>query len=238
MSSQQFLVLKKDQVCGQCNKGPLRSLDEYLQKQFGLLKVLWNSEGSKSGKPARVERPGLLAVRRPDGPCIGLNAGKKKVLEEDGSFIQPSMDREEAVRVDSFEAEGSDVRIRFKQPFRMNKRFMRGLFKIGLELLCLQEGIEFVLDSRFDLIREYVLRGKGSRQVFFCADVVDVAQPVSLVLHYVDEVHAWVAELSLGITFFVDLSPDNVLVLRADPGKMESSGLVCWSDQGGGQFAK
>jgi hypothetical protein len=84
-----YLVLDKDQVCGECNR-ILKDLDEYLQKQLGVLKVFWNGKGTKRGRPAKAERPGLDAVRRPDGPYIALNASTKKALTGDGfRFILP-----------------------------------------------------------------------------------------------------------------------------------------------------
>jgi hypothetical protein len=167
-----YLVLEEDQVCGACNRGPLAALDEYLQKQFGFLKVLWNPKGTKSGKPAKAERPGLYAIHRPDGPLIAINAEAKKVFAGDGVVIQPSKGHPESVRLESLDVNGRLASISFSQPMRMNKRFIRGLHKIAFELLCLQQGWEYVVDSRFDPIREYIIHGKGNRGIVFSNDPV------------------------------------------------------------------
>lgn len=233
-----YLVLDKDQVCGRCNRGPLKDLDEYLQKQFGLLKVLWNSEGTKSGKPAKAERPGLFAVRRPDGPYVGINAETKKVMTDDGVIIQPTRSHPQAVRLEKLEARDNIAKVRFSQPMRMNKRFIRGLHKIAFELLCFQEGLEYVLNSRFDPIREYVLYGKGSRDIVFSIDPVGTWEKPFFRMHAVPGTQDWVAELNLGAAFFIDLSPGNDLYKRANVDELKASNLLRWSDKEGGSSSK
>jgi hypothetical protein len=66
------LVLRNGEVCGGCNERNGRH-DEYLQKQMGFMRVYWNPVGTKSGRAATAQTPGMYAERREGGIHITLN---------------------------------------------------------------------------------------------------------------------------------------------------------------------
>jgi len=151
------LVLKNGQVCRHCNVKRLAPLDGCLQKQLGIFKVFLNRTGTKHSKAAKVEKPGIYAVHRSDGPHIHLNAERKKIVTQDGIVMQPPQKHPEAARVTGFQKIGPVAELKFTITIRFGKWFFRALYKIAFEMLCFQEGAEFTLDPRFDPIRDYVL---------------------------------------------------------------------------------
>jgi len=205
------LVLENDQVCRQCNLKRLAPLDGYLQKQLGIFKVFLNRTGTKHGKAAKVEKPGIYAVHRSNGPHIHLSSENKKIVTQDGIVIQPPQNHPEAARVTGFQKIGPVAELQFTVPIRFGKWFFRALHKIAFEMLCFQEGVEFVLNPQFNPIRDYVLRGRGSREIFMSRELNtgEWGMP-SVTMHKISGEADWIAELRLGPVFFVDLSPDGV----------------------------
>jgi hypothetical protein len=229
--SPKYLILEGGEVCRKCNH-KLGGLDEYLQEQFGFLRAYWNSVGTKKGNPASAFRPGMYAVHTPNGPDLHINGEDHQVSTPDGVRIPPAASREDAVRVTSFQVEGQRAMISFEQPVRMNKRFVRALHKIGFELLCFRNGADFVLEQQYDSIRDYILRGRGNRDIAIgeSSPVGSWEQPFVRLRHEPSWT-GWLAIMRLGVDFYVDLSPGN------DLDELRIPGLARWSDQDGGRLA-
>ena len=234
--SNQRLVLENGEVCGSCNRRFGQQLDSHLIAQFGLFRTFWNPVGTKSGKPATAARPGMYAERRRSGPHIMLNAEIHPIITPEGLTVPPARGQPMAVHCSDFRREGGYASVRFTMPMRLNKRFVRGLHKIAFELLCLQKGRAVVLDSSFDALRNYILRGKGSREIVFTtsADVGAWEKP-----HFsVDRQLGWpgyLVALVLGLSFYIDLSPANSFFSRAQREDLGSASLMRWSDRDGGR---
>lgn len=230
------LVLCDDEVCGRCNNGELSSLDKYLQDQLGFLKVLWNSTGTKKGRPAAMVRPGARAEHTRTGIHIVLNSEPHPITTEGGRVVQPAGKREGAVRVKTFKVTGESVQATFTQPTRINKRFIRALHKIAFELLCFQKGLGYVLDTRFDWLRGYILNGVGNRAIGMVrsAGPHPVPPPFRLTLEQIPGTEDWIVKICLGVEYVLDLTPDNRVVLCADAEVLRSGELLRWGDGNGG----
>lgn len=230
-----FLVLDGDEVCGSCNTERLSRLDEYLQEQLGFLKVVWNDIGTKRGKPPKVERPGLFAKREDGRPRIVLNDEDVPITTDDGVVVRPSDDTPRSVDMRDLEVEGRVASLKMSQKVRVNKRVVRALHKIAFEALCHRKGAEFVLGEAFDPVREYVLHGRGSRQIIFTTEMAkDIWITPTIQLRRVPQVPGWMAVVGLGANFHLDLTPSNSIITRADPNDLRSHGMVRWSDRDGG----
>jgi len=231
------LVLVNDEVCRRCNSNVLSPLDQHFQAQLGILKVFWNAKGTKKGAPATMRRPGASAVRTPYGAHITLNSEAHVVFGPDGIAVPPAGTSIDAVRaVESNEAAASD-QIRFTQPMRVNKRFIRAMHKIALELLCFEFGPKYVLHDRFNWLRDYVLGSRGSRVIGMAgsASLATRMPPFELHLKGVPASEDWILQLTLGFPFLVDLTHDNRVALQSDPEELRESGLILWADSNGGQ---
>src|SRR6266446_5456743 len=231
----QKLILHNDEVCRLCNTS-LGKLDSYLIEQYGFLRTLWNRTGIKAGRPATAQRAGMFARRGRRGPELWLNATRRSATTSDGHKIMPAALQPLAVSVEKFDVQGGIGRVVVQQPMRLNERFMRAIHKIAFELLCLQKGAALLLGSEFDVLRNYILRGIGSRTV-----IMTTAAPVGgserpfFGLECQTSGPGWLATVRLGPTFFVDLSPANEFTRMG--GRLPEESLVLWSDQGGGTFS-
>lgn len=228
--STDHLTLRNGEVCGRCNNA-VAPLGEHLQKQLGVYKVLFNAIGTKSGKSAKFERPGFYMYREGGHVHMVINGEPHSITAPDGHVVQPAKNHPEGIQSTGFEHEGGLARTGFNQPMRFNKKFSRALHKIAFELLCHRLGRNHVLDSRYDPLREYVLRGRGSRAIAMAtkAEIGPHVQP-KIHLVAVPERDAWICELGLGMTFIVDLSPDNFVAQAADPEMLERAGMRLWWD--------
>lgn len=236
VSRRQRLVLDNGEVCGSCNRRLGQQLDSHLITQFGLFRTFWNPVGTKSAKPATAARPGMYAERRRSGPHIMLNAESHPIITPEGLTVPPAGGQPMAIHCTDFRREGRYATVCFTMPIRLNKRFVRGLHKIAFELLCLQKGRATVLDSSYDALRNYILRGKGSREIVFttCADVGEWEKPH----FFLDRQLGWpgyLVALVLGMSFYIDLSPANSFFSRAQREDLGAASLMRWSDRGGGR---
>lgn len=230
-----YLVLDHDEVCRRCNH-KLGGLDDYLQDQLGFLRTYFNPVGTKSGQPVSAARKGMFAVRKADGPHVSLNMENVAVVTPDGARIGPAGTDEMAVRVIDFKVEGRMAEMTIRQPTRMNKRFVRALHKIGFELLCLNRGPDFVLNKKFDPLREYILHGRGSREmVMTCSAEEGSWEEPHFALRHDPTWPGWLAVIRLGATFYIDLSPANEFFAKADVAQLEANNMMKWSDQDGGK---
>lgn len=136
-------ILPKGIVCDRCNNETLSSLDEELL-EFEPIKFLRTMNGVES-KRGRVPVTSFsnLRIENPTKDHIMIHAGSKKNISDQTP--------------DGF-------RLSFKGNKKMDsarlKRISRSLYKIGLELICLDHGIEFALSERFNEARDIILGKK------------------------------------------------------------------------------
>jgi hypothetical protein len=230
-----YLVLDHDEVCRRCNH-KLGRLDGYLQDQLGFLRTYWNPVGTKSGRAASARRPGMFAQHGDDGPHLNLNMEEHEIVTPDGVRIPPARTDQMAVRVTEFRVEGRFATLTIEQPTRMNKRFVRALHKIAFELLSLNRGPDFVLDRKFDVIREYVLHGRGAREIVLtCSAEAGCWEQPHFGLRHDPSWPGWLAIIRLAATFYIDLSPANEFFAKASPAALMANNMVKWSDKNGGK---
>jgi len=230
-----YLLLDHDEVCRRCNH-KLGRLDGYLQDQLGFLRTYWNPVGTKSGQPASARRPGMFAEHKADGPHVSLNMEDHPIVTPDGVRIPAAGSNEMAVRVKDFKVEGRFATLTIQQPTRMNKKFVRALHKIAFELLCLNRGPDFVLHHKYDPIREYILHGRGAREmVLTCSAEIGSWEQPHFGLRHDPSWPGWLAIIRLGATFYIDLSPTNAFFAKASPAELIANNMMKWSDKDGGK---
>lgn len=130
-------TLPRGAVCDRCNSGVLSKLDQAVaaHPHIGAVLMLWNVPG-KGGRLR--ERSGMLA--RIDGAPV----------------IAPPARWIERTEVDH-RARTIKVGIATPPEFRTDL-FRRGLYKIALNALAAEDGLEAALSPRLDRVRAYVIR--------------------------------------------------------------------------------
>jgi len=176
----------------------------------------------------------MFAQHRPDGPHVSLNMEDHPIVTGDGVRIPPAGSHEMAVRVKDFRVEGRIASLTIQQPTRMNKRFVRALHKIAFELLCLNRGPDFVLHHKYDPIRDYILHGRGSREMVLTssAEAGSWEQP-HFGLRHDPTWPGWLAIIRLAATFYIDLSPANEYFAKTNLAELMANNMMKWSDKDG-----
>lgn len=162
------LILEPGIVCDQCNNR-MSVLDEELQRLLGMFKVL-SVPTSKKGRPTRAFFRNAFMEYTETGPVCHLNGEKHAIRLPNGQHLAPARPQDpRSLEVTSFSTNGPIGTLKFRQTFDVNDKVKRELHKIALEFMCKVKGPVFVLDEKYDSIRDYVLNGKGSRYVILCA---------------------------------------------------------------------
>lgn len=207
-------TLSNGEVCKECNES-LSVLDGRLQGAMGLLRVFWNHVGTRNGLPASAVRPGLHAIRTDSGPLIAINNERRPVTTETGVVVEPSKGQPGAIHSVRLEvgADGQAHSASFVQPILISKKVIRALHKIAFEALCFHRGPEKLIDSRYDGLRRYILKGSGSRSVGIPRDLLAVPtdyvmRPPTVTIQRIRYAFDYMAEIQMAIPFKIDLTPD------------------------------
>lgn len=144
-------ILPKGVVCDKCNNGVLSFLDSELVN-FDVILFLRTFYGIEA-KSGNIPRASFSTISLENPLKRHVNVVLKRKNKND--FIETS--------------EGFDLNFagRKKMSEKNTKLLARALYKIGLELLCLDHGLEFCLSSRFDDVRNIVL-GKQDFHGYLC----------------------------------------------------------------------
>jgi len=177
----------------------------------------------------------MRAEHRREGPYFALNAESHPITTHEGAVVPP-VSRDGPIKIRPIERHGALVKFGFSFDMALKKKSIRALHKIAFEMLCLQAGSFEVIDRRYDPLREYILKGRGTRAVIMGAPSDPDNLGPEITLERVPVIAEWVATLKLGCTFFVDLSPENAfpnLVKEA----VLSGKYALLRDSGGGRVA-
>jgi hypothetical protein len=231
------LVLTNGEVCGpilgrkdSCNSR-LGRLGAYAQDQLGLFKVFLNPKGTKSGNPARFERPGLYAFNDGGHVHLVLNQERRSVTAPDGFMVRPVEDHPRSIRSPRFEVDGHVASAGFDFGINLNKKVVRWVHKVAFELLCQQLGAAHVLQAVYDPLRTYVLHGTGSR-AFGVEPTAPIDNSTGTRTSLRSSPGGWICTLDLGIVFVIDLSAENWMSrLVGEPELADSGLLVRWDNQ-------
>jgi hypothetical protein len=194
--------------------------------------VFWNTIGTKKGKPASVHLPGVHALRTAAGLEITLNVESRPIYNKDGIRVDPG-DARRGVLAEGTEVDDHGVvTTAFSSEIRFNKRFFRGLHKIAFNLICHHKGASYLLDSRFDPVREYVRWGRGSRYLVLSKQSRGPQNytPLHFHLESVPSRGAWFVNLEMVTQFWVEIGPSPQILATADERALEEAGLILRSD--------
>lgn len=154
------LVFKKGEVCSGCNN-KLSRLDRHLAEQLEMHR-LFAGLPAKGGKPPTVAScPNATGWIGPDGPVVHVNMERERRWDSDAQrFLSPPTD--DGALITTMQDLGFGFgRVNVRRELRLDNKFARGVFKVGLSLLAFQHGADHARQSQFDHIRRFVRRGEG-----------------------------------------------------------------------------
>lgn len=150
-------------VCARCNNG-LAALDRALVDEFDL-PVFMAGVPRKGGRTPVVASRGNVRGSYVQGkPALSFNMERHAVEAHDGARLAAfqGSPRNIAVR---FSLNGATAAASGSVPFGQSPKFVRGLAKIALSSVAYFLGADTARTSRFDAVREFVVRGTGERHV-------------------------------------------------------------------------
>lgn len=139
-------ILPKGVVCDTCNNETLSRLDQALV-EFEPIQFLRTINGIES-KRGKVPTSSFnnIKIENPTKSHISINSkSKKNISNQTATGFQLNFRGNKNL---------DDARL---------KLIARSLYKIGLELVCLDHGVSFALSERFDEIRDVILGKKDFR---------------------------------------------------------------------------
>lgn len=202
-------LFKDGTVCESCNN-KLGHIDQAVINDFDFLSFQAGVK-RKRNKPASIKSRGnVIAGYAVEGKYMSINMGPEQVKDSFQNTVAPFNGSDRHINA-TFENVGNLDSVSFDVKFAATKKFRRGIYKIGLNLLAYFLGRNKALHKDFDPIRDFVVRGKGDRTIFIkgCEDKIysNRAWPP-----YINEQNYYSIVIRLAfIEFVMDLSPDRSL---------------------------
>lgn len=192
-------------VCKSCNNG-LGHIDSAVVDEYDFALFGANIPRKGGRDPEVRSRGNVIAKRGAGGPEIYFNMEPYAVPGPSGESLPPFKGKARNVKA-QFEVDGALAKVSFDVPFGQGPKFVRGLHKIALSSLAHFLGPELALESKFDPVRHFVIKGHGNRQVLFKpADDDKYAHLVSPPYQSADG--QYLVGMRIGIAEFIaDLSP-------------------------------
>lgn len=158
-------MLNRGEVCADCNSTVLSPLDDVLGESFDFLRVWARVPGKKKKPPRMTGRTNLRAsVTRRGHVDLHLNLEQHAV--ESGTFgTIPAASGSHRDVAGSFERIGPLARTRMNFTIGGHPDFSRAIHKVAFEWLVKLTSWDAALESRFDPIRDYVIKELGHREV-------------------------------------------------------------------------
>jgi hypothetical protein len=155
-------VLPGTVVCGSCN-AKLSRLDRAVSDPFDFMTFHAGVLG-KRGRMKKVNSRGnIVAEHRKDGSVIRVNSGRRTVTTPDGQTLSGAGQSPRNVMSTMTKLDDGFVKGNLSIPFFFDRMATRGILKIALEAVAFQLGDEFVLQPKFNAVRDYVLGDIGNR---------------------------------------------------------------------------
>lgn len=156
-------ILKDNEICKACNNN-FGHIDQALIDDFDIFLFNNNIPRKKNKKPLITNRGNLLGKHTSYGKTYFINKENHVIQSPFGDKISFFKNRKRNIKAKFF-INGERARVNFSTEIGNSQKFVRGIYKIGLEALVFRFGVEEALKDKYDSIRQYVMQGKGKRKM-------------------------------------------------------------------------
>lgn len=165
------LVLKKG-VCHKCNNS-FGKLERALLTPFEFLTVI-KQIPRKNGKLPTVDGFSSLSTGYDEnGPVIYMNREKYSVQAPNNKLLIGTNKLDPIQNFEYNHLKDGKVDVSWKQELRFDRKAVRCLFKIALEIIALTEGLDAVRNRKYDAVKHFVSNGSGKFRAIMTADLDD-----------------------------------------------------------------
>lgn len=157
------LVLRNGEVCGKCN-GKNAALDQAIIAEFDVARIVAGVPNKKGRPPQIAHRPNAEGGYRDGQPFINVNMDRAKLVGGNNRNLKPFANRPNDLEMSAEAISRTEGKFTIDQNGLCNtKQCVRALHKIALEVFAQKFGVEEALSSRYDAVRDFVIRGKAER---------------------------------------------------------------------------
>lgn len=221
-------ILRNGEVCEKCNKWLGRRIDIHIKDAFDIITFQHNITRKKGKSPVIRSRGNLRAEYINGKPNYYINTGVKAVNDSMGNILA-GFNKGKSRHINaSFDRNGQNVTVKFSVNIGDNIGFVRGLFKIALGALALQMGVETAIDSSYNSVRNFILKGQPILRCISTKEEKLVVENRIFPLWERDGFYL-VAFRLFGIDFLCDLSPNQEALKDLIPKFHEVYGQKGWT---------
>ncbi len=213
-------------VCTRCNNG-LAALDRAVVDEFDLLAFMTGVRRKGGRTPVVASRGNVRGSYVHGKPAISFNMERRAVEAHDGVRLSAFHGAPRNIAA-SFSLNGAVATVSGSIAFGQSPKFVRGLAKIALASVAYFLGADTARATRFDAVREFVVRGTGKRHALMrsCSDTKyrnEVWAP------YQSATGDLAVSFRLGIVeFLIDLSPEEDQLPLFEAKQFEKEGANGW----------
>ncbi|WP_129146036.1 HNH endonuclease [Bradyrhizobium vignae] len=198
------LVLR-NVVCVNCNNA-LGTVDQALLKQFEVATVVYGVCRKGGRRPTIDGWRAISSKHLETGQHIFINAGPQ-IVEAEGKRLHPAA-KSNGIFDTWIDPEAG--RLGFSQEFGNDPRFVRALYKIGLNLVARHYGVTEAADTQYEHIRAFVWGRPDAPKLRAVMDTTQTLGPVTGASNPIVKDGRDFPLFSvaiLGLMFLIDMSP-------------------------------
>ena len=195
-------------MCVACNNA-LGMVDKALLKQFEVVTVLYGVPRKGGRRPTIDSWPAISSKHLASGPHIFINAGPE-IVEAEGKRLYPAA---KSSGISDAWIEPETGRLGFSQQFGNDPRFVRALYKIGLNLIARHYGATEAADTRYEHIRAFVRGRADAPELRAVMDTTQIFGSVTSASNPIAKDGRDFPLFSLtilGLMFLIDMSPEQL----------------------------
>jgi hypothetical protein len=162
-------LILKHEVCESCNQAISR-LDNSVIERYDLQRWMVGIP-NKKGKT-----PQIVSIRNLRVDDKGFEGEKRIVINNTNEEISA-----DGLSVPSFKKNTSSIKcrhsisddmvhVKMSQEFRTDRNFIRGIYKIGFEMLCHLKGSTLLFGHYYDEYRDFIFKNRGNRELVYYSD--------------------------------------------------------------------
>lgn len=218
--------LTNGEVCKSCNNG-LAHLDQAVVDDFDILRFMYRIPRKKNRLPEVSNRGNVLTRFNKSEPIFFINMAPSPIVIE-GNYIGPYGKSKRNIK-GTFKVRESSACMSFSSTIGENPKFARGIVKIALSSLVYFINANEVLQSKYNRIRDFVIRNEGDRKVIM-GKANDLKYRNQVWPPYKNKDGNFCIIMRIGaLEFIVDLSPDMTIIPLLYDNAMKLYGKKGWT---------
>lgn len=197
-------------VCRDCNNKNGK-LDRALLTPFEIITVMKGIPRKRGKRPTVDGYSSMASDYDENGPAFYMNREKHSVYAPSGRVLKGT-NANDPIRNFRWERFPDDsVKLSYEQELRLDRKAVRGLFKIAVGSIAFFEGLEAARCQSLDGVKHFVKDGGGNFRAILVPDPSPTHESFYAPCYKTDDGHRAFGMALLGVGFICDFDPDFTL---------------------------